>query len=141
MTTIKALVPKAAAVAAALCTALLLPPGAAGAATGTAHPGLSPRYLDYDHHDHHDPIVIGGPRGHRTHNSTTTKVHSSGSGGTAVTAAGSDGRASQYVDQSKTDRGRTTHYRNNSRTVHEREENAHNRVDYRDSHNHTQIHH
>ncbi|HEY1969048.1 MAG TPA: hypothetical protein VGH89_13955 [Pseudonocardia sp.] len=138
MTTFKALAPKAAAVAAALCTGLLLPMGAAGASTGTAHPNLSPRYLGYDHHD---PIVIGGPREHRTHNSTTTKVHSSGSGGTAVTAAGSNSRASQYVDQSKTDKGKTTHYRDNSRTIREREENAHNRVDYRDSHDRTDIHH
>lgn len=121
------------ATAAALGTATLcLTAGVANAAAPTGLPtspsataiGLS------------EPIVIGGPPGHREHNSTTTSVHNSGSGSTAVTAAGGPtGNASQYADQTKPDTSTHSRYVDSSRRVNRTVSNSHNSSVYRDSHN------
>jgi hypothetical protein len=48
--------------------------------------------------DRGDPIIIDDPGGRRVHDDTATSVRNSGSGGTAVTAAGAGGYATQTVD-------------------------------------------
>jgi hypothetical protein len=82
----------------------------------------------------------GNAEGHNTDNDTTTQVHSSGSGSTAVNAAGDHGYADQHADQHESDSSSHSSYENNSHTDSNDNYNSHNDSRYEDSHN-TDLHH
>jgi len=86
-------------------------------------------------------VSIGGDAfGHNEDNDTSTAVHNSGDGDTAVNVAGDHGSASQYADQSETDSSSHSNYEDNSGTDSHDDVNSHNDVSYDDSHN-VDVHH
>jgi hypothetical protein len=86
-------------------------------------------------------VSIGGNAyGHNEDNDTSTRVHSSGDGSTAVNVAGADGDANQSTDQSYHDDSSYSHYENNSDTDSHDDYNSHNSSDYDDSHD-VDVHH
>jgi len=86
-------------------------------------------------------VSIGGNAyGHNEDNDTSTRVHSSGDGSTAVNVAGADGDANQSTDQSYHDDSSYSHYEDNSDTDSHDDYNSHNSSDYDDSHD-VDVHH
>jgi hypothetical protein len=84
--------------------------------------------------------VHGDADGHHTDNTTHTAVHSSGSGGTSVTAAGAHGSAGHYADQHQSDDSTHSHYADDSRVDTHDMLNSHNDSHLSDSHNYD-LHH
>ncbi len=84
--------------------------------------------------------VGGNASGTSTNNDTTTSVHNSGSGDTAVNAAGDHANASQYADQHQTDSSTHSNYQDNSDTSSHDNYNSNNDLRAQDSHN-TDVHH
>jgi hypothetical protein len=112
-----------------------------GTATAMDHNTAMNSHIGQIGADRGDPIVIDDPGDRRVHDDTATTVRNSGSGGTAVTVAGSGGNATQTVDQTKTDNSTRSDYRDNSTTINHSASNSHNRSTYRDSHDHTSTDH
>lgn len=76
----------------------------------------------------------GDAQGRASDNDTTTQVRASGSGDTSVNAAGQDGYADQYTDQSSTDHSATSNYEDNSSVRSHDTVDSNNDSRYSDSH-------
>jgi hypothetical protein len=76
----------------------------------------------------------GDASGHQSGSDTRTDVHSSGSGGTSVDAAGAHGHAGQYADQSAHDGSTHSSYQDDPRV------DSHDSDRYSDSHD-ADVHH